>query len=109
MSHTILLIQTGLGADTKTYSHYDTLNECIEGVCKIYEEHLKRDNPNSQFIVYNIAQLFHFVDQLAGLSCLIHHKSTNSYAAYNKDWIKKKIYDLLRRQAYLRQKQEECE
>jgi len=28
-----------------------------------------------------------------------YQKSTNSYAPYNKDWIKEKIYVLLRRQA----------
>ena len=28
-----------------------------------------------------------------------YQKSTNTYAPYNKDWIKEKIYILLRRQA----------
>ena len=37
--------------------------------------------------------------QLADLSCLVYQKSTNAYAPYNKDWIKEKIYILLRRQA----------
>lgn len=36
------------------------------------------------------------------LPCLFssrYQKSTNTYAPYNKDWIKEKIYILLRRQA----------
>ena len=37
--------------------------------------------------------------QLADLSCLVYQKSTNAYAPYNKEWIKEKIYILLRRQA----------
>lgn len=37
--------------------------------------------------------------QLSDLSCLVYQKSTNTYAPYNKDWIKEKIYILLRRQA----------
>ena len=37
--------------------------------------------------------------QLADLSCLVYQKSTNTYAPYNKEWIKEKIYILLRRQA----------
>ena len=37
--------------------------------------------------------------QLADLSCLVYQKGTNTYAPYNKDWIKEKIYILLRRQA----------
>lgn len=36
----------------------------MEGVCKIYEEHLKRRNPNTPTITYDISQLFDFVDQV---------------------------------------------
>lgn len=69
------------------------------GVCKIYEEHLKKRNPNTPTITYDITQLFDFLDQLTDLSCLVYQKSTNTYAPYNKDWIKEKIYVLLRRAA----------
>ena len=41
------------------------------GVCKIYEEYLKRMNPNSPSITYDISQLFDFIDQLADLTCLV--------------------------------------
>ncbi|CAB4069224.1 Enhancer of rudimentary homolog,Protein enhancer of rudimentary [Lepeophtheirus salmonis] len=99
MSHTILLVQPGQKPETRTYSDYESVNECMEGVCKIYEEHLKRQNPNIPSITYDISQLFDFVDQLADLSCLVYQKSTNTYAPFNKDWIKEKIYILLRRQA----------
>jgi hypothetical protein len=47
-----------------TYSDYESVNECMEGVCKIYEEHLKRINPNIPSITYDIAQLFDFIDQV---------------------------------------------
>lgn len=69
------------------------------GVCKIYEEHLKRINPNTPSITYDISQLFDFIDNLADLCCLVFQKSTQTYAPYNKDWIKEKIYILLRKQA----------
>ncbi|XP_019697463.1 enhancer of rudimentary homolog isoform X1 [Harpegnathos saltator] len=99
ISHTILLVQPGHRPETRTYSDYESVNECMEGVCKIYEEHLKRRNPNTPTITYDISQLFDFVDQLTDLSCLVYQKSTNTYAPYNKDWIKEKIYVLLRRAA----------
>ncbi|XP_076033863.1 enhancer of rudimentary [Oratosquilla oratoria] len=99
LSHTILLVQSGIKPETRTYSDYESVNECMEGVCKIYEEHLKRMNPNTPSITYDISQLFDFIDQLSDLSCLVYQKSTNTYAPYNKDWIKEKIYILLRRQA----------
>ncbi|CAN8000096.1 unnamed protein product, partial [Ixodes hexagonus] len=97
-SHTILLVQPGK-PETRTYSDYESVNECMEGVCHIYEEHLKHQNPNTPSITYDISQLFDFVDQLVDLSCLVYQKSTNTYAPYNKAWIKEKIYILLRRQA----------
>ncbi|XP_073971086.1 enhancer of rudimentary isoform X3 [Rhodnius prolixus] len=99
MSHTIMLIQPGPKPETRTYSDYESINECMEGVCKIYEEHLKTQNPNTPAITYDISQLFDFIDQLSDLSCLVYQKGTNTYAPYNKDWIKEKIYILLRRQA----------
>uniref|UniRef100_T1J5Y2 Enhancer of rudimentary homolog n=1 Tax=Strigamia maritima TaxID=126957 RepID=T1J5Y2_STRMM len=99
MSHTILLVQPGVKPDTRTYSDYESVNECMEGVCKMYEDHLKRQNPNTPSITYDISQLFDFVDQLTDLSCLVYQRNSNSYAPYNKDWIKEKIYILLRRQA----------
>ena len=99
MSHTILLVQPGQKPETRTYSDYESVNECMEGVCKMFEEHLKRQNPNIPSITYDISQLFDFIDQLADLSCLVYQRSSNTYAPYNKDWIKEKIYILLRRQA----------
>jgi len=99
MSHTILLMQPGAKPETRTYSDFESVNECMEGVCKIYEEHLKRQNPHTPSITYDISQLFDFIDQLADLSCLVYQKSTSTYAPYTKEWIKEKIYILLRRQA----------
>ncbi|XP_033639657.1 enhancer of rudimentary homolog isoform X2 [Asterias rubens] len=98
MAHTILLIQPG-PAETRTYSDYDSVKDCMEGVCKIYEEHLKRCNPNSPSITYDIGHLFQFIDDLKDLSCLVLDKKTMTYLPCNKDWVKEKIYVLLRRQA----------
>lgn len=99
-SHTILLVQTSAKKpDSRTWSDYETVNACLEGVCKIYEEHLKRMNPNSPSITYKIAQLFEFVDSLADLSCLVYNASDGKYVPHSKDWIKERIYVLLRKQA----------
>lgn len=63
-AHTILLVQSGPNPETRTYSDYESVNECMEGVCKIYEEHLKKRNPNIPTITYDISQLFDFVEQV---------------------------------------------
>lgn len=99
MAHTILLVQANSQMETRTYSDFESVNECMEGVCKIFEEHLKRKNPNTPTITYDISQLFDFLDQLVDISCLVYQKSTNTYAPYNKEWIKEKIYILLRQAA----------
>lgn len=165
-SHTILLVQPhARRPETRTYSDFESINEALEGVCRIYEEHLKRYvsktfcscclaeireitsclglnnkdgnvsehltfdetvavlfaywwflcashcplrtscmcnwcrlNPNQSQITYDIAQLFAFIDQLADLTCLVYQPATSSYAPHNKDWIKEKIYVMLRTQ-----------
>ena len=98
MFHTILLVQPTKRPEGRTYADYESVNECMEGVCKMYEVHLNRMNPNSPSITYDISQLFDFIDDLAGLSCPIYQADTQTYQPYNKDWIKE-IYMLLRQQA----------
>ncbi|XP_004393488.1 PREDICTED: enhancer of rudimentary homolog [Odobenus rosmarus divergens] len=95
---TILLVQPTKRPEGRTYADYESVNECMEGVCKMYEEHLKRMNPNSPSITYDISQ-FDFIDDLADLSCLVYRADTQTCQPYNKDWIKEKIYVFLRRQA----------
>ncbi|CAI9730372.1 enhancer of rudimentary homolog [Octopus vulgaris] len=99
MSHTIMLIQPNPKPETRTYSDYESLTDCLEGICKIYEEHLKRMNPACPSITYDISQLFDFIDELTDLSCLVFQKSTGTYVPHNKEWMKEKIYIMLRKQA----------
>ena len=40
MSHTILLVQLKRKGESRTYHDFESVNEGMEGVCKIYEEHL---------------------------------------------------------------------
>lgn len=93
--HTILLIQPTRAHETRTYTDYETLDECLEGylvggelctravlyrrflrsflsgICKIYEEHLRQLHPSSPSITYDISELFKFVDSLHDLICLM--------------------------------------
>ncbi|KAH7731091.1 Enhancer of rudimentary [Aphelenchoides avenae] len=99
MSHTILLVQSSPKVESRTWSDYETTEECMEAICKIYEEHLKKLNPNIACISYDISALFKFIDRLTDLSCLIFNNQTNVYTPKSKDWIKDQIFILLRRQA----------
>ena len=44
------------------------------GICKIYEEFLKKQNPHSPQITYDASSLFEFIDKLADLSVLVFDK-----------------------------------
>ena len=59
--HTIVLIQPTKKPDGRTYSDFKGINEAMEGVCKLFEEHLKRQNPTKPQITYDVADLFDFI------------------------------------------------
>ena len=99
MAHTILLVQPGGRSGSRIYTDYDSTSQAMDGVCKIFEEHLKNLRPADPAITYDISQLFDFIDLLPDLACLVYEKETNSYMPYNKEWVKEKIYVSLRRQA----------
>ncbi|XP_051013721.1 enhancer of rudimentary homolog [Acomys russatus] len=102
MRHTVLLVQPTQRLEGRTYAEYQSVNECMEGICKMYEEHLKRMNPCSLCITYGINQLFEFIDCLVDLSCLEFCEDTQTYKPHNRDWVKERIYLLLSEQAQQR-------
>lgn len=50
----------------------------MEGVCKIYEEHLKKRNPNTPTITYDVSQLFDFVDEVTSVVNFDHNYDDNT-------------------------------
>lgn len=94
-----LLVQPTQRPEGRTYADYGSVNECMEGICKMYEEHLKRLNPLSQSITYGVSQLFEFIDRLVDLSCLVFREDTQTYKPHSREWVKERIYMLLSQQA----------
>jgi len=81
MSHTLLLLP--LQPDNKretrdAYSDYESINDCMEDVCKVYEKRPTSKDPNSKSvsITYDPTQLFEFVDHLADVLCFVYQRST---------------------------------
>ncbi|XP_034120915.1 enhancer of rudimentary homolog [Drosophila guanche] len=99
MSRTILLIQLDTREKSRSYAYFQSVDECLERVCKIYEEHLKRCTPSAHVITYDILQLFDFIDMLKDLTCLVHQVDAKTYAPRNKHWIKHQIREKLRKEA----------
>ena len=42
MFHAIVWVQPTKRPEGRTATDYESVNKCLEGVCKIYEEHLKQ-------------------------------------------------------------------
>ena len=82
-SHTILLVQPLKRPESKTFADYESVHEALEGICKMFEEHLKRTNPDQPTITYDIAELFEFIDALPDLCCLVMNKSQVSIRLQN--------------------------
>uniref|UniRef100_A0A7E4W3I5 Enhancer of rudimentary homolog n=1 Tax=Panagrellus redivivus TaxID=6233 RepID=A0A7E4W3I5_PANRE len=98
MSHTILLVQSTENVESRTWTDYETTNECLEAICKIYEEHLKKLNPVGSLISYEATDLLKFLDRLADISILVLNRRTHMYMPKSRDWIKTEIFALLRQQ-----------
>ena len=62
----------------------------------MYEQHLKKTFPKNTELTYDLVQLFEYCDQLTDLSFLVFQRSTFSYAPYDKEWVKEKLYMMLR-------------
>lgn len=93
--HTILFVQPG-DAHTRTFVDYETPYKCIRGVLKIYENHLREQNPESLHIVYTIYDLFVFLNELKDICCLIYDELHEVYVPYNRKWIKEQVYLVLK-------------
>ncbi|CAB3397560.1 unnamed protein product [Caenorhabditis bovis] len=99
MDHTILLIQPTPKVDSRSWSDYESLPDCLEGICKVFEEFLKKKTPGRTSITYDISQLFTFIDRLTDLSILVFNRQTSQYVPHDKTYIKEKIFDLLKTRA----------
>eukprot|EP00049_Salpingoeca_infusionum_P019000 m.359702 g.359702 ORF g.359702 m.359702 type:complete len:98 (-) comp18685_c0_seq1:242-535(-) len=94
MSHTILLVQPTKSPQTRTYSDYETVPQAMQGVCSMFEDHLRRSFPDQPGFEYTVEDLGNFVDQLYDISCLVHHQG--AYMPHGRDYIKQKVHAMLR-------------
>mmetsp|Transcript_19865 Transcript_19865/g.67698 ORF Transcript_19865/g.67698 Transcript_19865/m.67698 type:complete len:102 (+) Transcript_19865:185-490(+) len=98
-SHTIILMQMHPARQTRTYSEYETVSQAIDGICQQFEAHLKRSYPSTADLTYDINDLWKWVDSLTDLCALVYEPAIKAYVPFTKEWIKKRTYTHLRRQA----------
>jgi len=97
--HTIILVQEGADRACRTFMDYETVSKAMDGVCGMFERKLKQLNPNMRDITYDVTDLYNYIDMLVDLTALVYEPNMNAYLPYNKEWIKKRAYTHLRRQA----------
>eukprot|EP00002_Diphylleia_rotans_P023814 TRINITY_DN468_c0_g1_i1.p2 TRINITY_DN468_c0_g1~~TRINITY_DN468_c0_g1_i1.p2 ORF type:complete len:102 (-),score=27.18 TRINITY_DN468_c0_g1_i1:232-537(-) len=97
--HTIVLVQYTPDLRSRTFMDYEAVNQAVEGICGMYEQVLRQQHPNRADFTYDLTSLYAYIDKLTDMSCMVYEPSVNAYIPYNKEWIKKRIYDHLKKQA----------
>lgn len=125
--HTIILVQYTRDPNSRTYLDFESVNGGMDGVVKMYEAKLKQLNPSVKNITYDIQDLYNYIDSLTDLSALVYVAAatasallsrtneltttkwrasmrrldleTKTYLPCGKEWIKKKVFQVLKNQA----------
>ena len=54
-----MLLQFTNDLASKTFLDYDDIAKCVDGLCQLYEQKLKIENPGSQEdVTYNVEELW---------------------------------------------------
>lgn len=97
--HTIILMQTAQSKATRTFMDYGSISQAMDGICGLYERKLKELNPALRNITYDISNLYNFIDGLADFSALVYEPSLQAYLPYDREWIKHKTLQHLKKLA----------
>ncbi|PIA45948.1 hypothetical protein AQUCO_01600297v1 [Aquilegia coerulea] len=97
--HTIVLMQTSQTRASRTFMDYESISQAMDGICGLYERKLKELNPTIRNITYDIADLYNFIDGLVDLSALVYDHSIQGYLPYDRQWIKQRTFNHLKRLA----------
>mmetsp|Transcript_27278 Transcript_27278/g.76161 ORF Transcript_27278/g.76161 Transcript_27278/m.76161 type:complete len:106 (+) Transcript_27278:136-453(+) len=95
--HTIILVQQTPNMASRTFYDYESLTQAMNGVCRLFEEQLKRKNPHVANITYDINDLYGYIDGIFDMSALFFNHQTNMYEPFGRDWIKDKVLQHLKR------------
>ena len=78
---------------------YDNVKLCVDGLCNLYEQKLKVQNPDKQEIGYDAYKLFEYIDSLSDLGALVYNVNIKAYEPKGKEWVKDQIYRGLKHQS----------
>jgi hypothetical protein len=88
---------------TRTYLDFNTIEECVQSILQMFEQHLRRSNPDSktphETINYELPLLVEYLDNIADLSCMVYNDVQKVYLPHGLDWIKSRVYMSLKKVA----------
>lgn len=88
--HTITLVQFHAAASSKTYVEHDSISGAMDGVCQMYEQHIKLQLGSNEAAKYTLEELWEFIDGLHDVACMVFNRQTGDYRPHNREWLKKK-------------------
>lgn len=78
---------------------FDSVAQAMDGICAMFEKKLKDLNPNLRNISYEITDLYKYIDGQVDMSALVFDPSIQAYLPYDRQWIKQRAFQHLRRLA----------
>ncbi|KAL6633996.1 hypothetical protein ACP70R_026667 [Stipagrostis hirtigluma subsp. patula] len=97
--HTIILMQPSQNRASRTFMDYNSINHALDGICGLYERKIRDINPMVPNITYDISDLYNFIDGLADISALVYDNSIQAFLPYDRQWIKQKLFQHLKKLA----------
>ena len=94
--HTIILMQLEKSKASRSYEDFETITKAIQHICTIFESKLRQLNPNLPNIVYEVQDLWRFIDNVPDLSALVYDPGKDAYLPCGKEWLKKKALQHLK-------------
>ncbi|TDG49933.1 hypothetical protein AWZ03_003709 [Drosophila navojoa] len=91
MPHIIVLMQSTHHWASRTYLEYQSLEECMDALCRIFESFMRIKNIYVDSKNY-LLELFNFLDILVDISCVVMQEGSNTYLPHNKLWIKEQLF-----------------
>ncbi|KYN99746.1 enhancer of rudimentary-like protein [Plasmodium gaboni] len=97
-SDVVLLVQFSQKIESRTFVEYKSLKLALNGICQLYEQAIKENDPSVQRITYNMNDLFLYIDNIPKITILLFHTPTFTYKPHDKIWIKQKLVDHIKDQ-----------